>query len=268
MQLYHSLFRQYGLLWSTLCFILALAILLSLGAWQWQRKVWKEDLLQQLEAAQKGQPENLASLLYFTDPDEVRFRRLRINGTFMHNLEMHIWSPTEAGPVWRIITPLKLNTVGVGADTDFPSHILIIRGNVDDDHKRYTTRPELQPSQPLAVTGRVRFDSTNWATPAPDIKKNEWYALDLEAMTKKLKTTVSLANSAPFFVEAETAISGPPAPQPDLKQLTLNNRHLEYAVTWWGLALTLIGVYAAFIRGRLRAFGANLTEDRRSKESL
>jgi surfeit locus 1 family protein len=30
------------------------------------------------------------------------------------------------------------------------------------------------------------------------------------------------------------------------------NRHLEYALTWYGLALTLIGVYAAFAMSRLR----------------
>ncbi len=30
------------------------------------------------------------------------------------------------------------------------------------------------------------------------------------------------------------------------------NNHLQYAVTWFGLALTLVGVYAAFALTRLR----------------
>jgi surfeit locus 1 family protein len=33
----------------------------------------------------------------------------------------------------------------------------------------------------------------------------------------------------------------------------LPNRHLEYALTWYGLALTLAGVFAAFARTRLRS---------------
>jgi surfeit locus 1 family protein len=32
----------------------------------------------------------------------------------------------------------------------------------------------------------------------------------------------------------------------------ISNRHLEYAVTWFGLALTLAGVYAAMLFKRLR----------------
>jgi surfeit locus 1 family protein len=36
-------------------------------------------------------------------------------------------------------------------------------------------------------------------------------------------------------------------------RLELPNRHLEYALTWYGLAATLVGVYLAFAISRLRA---------------
>jgi len=58
--------------------------------------------------------------------------------------------------------------------------------------------------------------------------------------------------TAPFFVESEAAVGPPPSPQPDLGRLRLRNRHLEYAMTWWGLSLTLIGVYLGFANVRLR----------------
>jgi surfeit locus 1 family protein len=36
-------------------------------------------------------------------------------------------------------------------------------------------------------------------------------------------------------------------------RLELPNRHLEYALTWYGLAATLAGVYLAFAVSRLRS---------------
>jgi surfeit locus 1 family protein len=53
---------------------------------------------------------------------------------------------------------------------------------------------------------------------------------------------------APFVLMAETA-SNPdwqsliPAPIP----ADIPNRHLEYALTWYGLAAALLGVYAAML---------------------
>ena len=42
-------------------------------------------------------------------------------------------------------------------------------------------------------------------------------------------------------------------PKGGVTRISLPNRHLEYAVTWYGIALTLIGVYLAFAISRLRA---------------
>ena len=62
--------------------------------------------------------------------------------------------------------------------------------------------------------------------------------------------------SAPFFVEQEAATGAPVPgvwPRPGVTDLKLANRHLEYALTWWGLAATLIGVYLAFAWTRFKA---------------
>jgi surfeit locus 1 family protein len=58
----------------------------------------------------------------------------------------------------------------------------------------------------------------------------------------------------PFFVDADAEPANPGGfPKGGVTRLTLPNRHLEYALTWYGLALTLVGVYAVFAAGRLRA---------------
>ena len=58
----------------------------------------------------------------------------------------------------------------------------------------------------------------------------------------------------PFFVDADAEPANPGGfPRGGATRLVLPNRHLEYALTWYGLALTLIGVFTAFARGRLRS---------------
>jgi surfeit locus 1 family protein len=58
---------------------------------------------------------------------------------------------------------------------------------------------------------------------------------------------------APYFLMAET-VTNPqftaltPAPLPT----DIPNRHFEYALTWFGLAAALAGVYAAALFKRMR----------------
>ena len=41
-------------------------------------------------------------------------------------------------------------------------------------------------------------------------------------------------------------------PKPGKIEVKMPNKHLEYALTWFGLALALAGVYVAWLAGRLR----------------
>ncbi|MGI9425792.1 MAG: SURF1 family protein [Hyphomicrobiaceae bacterium] len=251
-------FRQAGLIWPTVFAIVAFATLVSLGTWQWQRLAWKEDLLQRLQHGARAVPVDLHTLAPFNDPNAIRFRRVRVSGRFDHDREFHVWSPGEAGSAWRIVTPLLLMRAGEEARTG-ASQVLVIRGTVSDAHKAAASRPSGQLEGHTTFVGRIRLSAVNWATPKPELATNQWYGLDLDAMRRALighgpanadQSTAIVV--APFFVEAENTVGPSPAPQPALKQLTLRNRHFEYALTWWGLSLTLVGVFAAFAAGRFR----------------
>ena len=254
--------RQAGLIWPTLLMLAGLAVLVSLGAWQWQRKAWKEGLLEKLQSAAAAAPVPLSALPAGAAGDDVRFRRVSVRGRFDHDQEFHIWAPRQQGSAWRVVTPLRLSKP-LGQRRYPLSTVLIIRGFVDDAHKAPASRAGGQVGGETTVIGRVRLAARNWATPPPDMAGNQWYGLDLDGMRRAVVAryvegsasgTVDEAMNlvAALFIEAETAAAAAPAPQPDLKQLTLRNRHLEYALTWWGLALTLVGVYAAFALGRMR----------------
>jgi surfeit locus 1 family protein len=56
---------------------------------------------------------------------------------------------------------------------------------------------------------------------------------------------------APLFLMAETSTNpGWKALEPAPLPARISNRHLEYAVTWYGLAAALLGVYAALLLKR------------------
>jgi surfeit locus 1 family protein len=62
--------------------------------------------------------------------------------------------------------------------------------------------------------------------------------------------------AAPFVVEAEAAPVPGGWPRGGVTRLALPNRHLEYAITWFGLAAALIAVFALYARRRLSQAGS------------
>lgn len=244
--------HEAGLLWPSLFVAAALPTLIALGTWQWSRMHWKQGLLADLERSAAATPVALSSLagVDLTSSAQawkgLRFRRVTVTGTFEHTGEMHVWSPQPSGPAWSVVTPLKL---AVGAPAAF--RILVVRGVVPSAAKPPSTRLSGQVHGPQTVTGRIRIDRPNaWANP-PNIAKNEWFTRDLAAMIAHLRTRAQgPVNVAPFFLEVERQMGGAAAPKPDLQALVLANRHFEYALTWWGLAVTLVAVFAVFVWGR------------------
>lgn len=260
--------RAVGLVWPTLMTLIALPILIALGTWQIQRKAWKEDLIARVKFGATEAPIPLAELLEADRSAPVEFRRVRLTGRFLHEREFHVWAPGPAGPQWSIVTPLAL-TEPIGRDRRYPTQfVLVIRGVVDDARKEPSARAAGQLPGRVEITGRTRFGGGNFFTAKGDVARNQWFAYDLDAMRRPMVAqfvegsasgTVEKAMLlvAPLFVEAETASAPQPAPQPKLDSLNLSNRHLSYALTWYGLAFTLIGVYLGFARARLEGLNDN-----------
>jgi surfeit locus 1 family protein len=85
-------------------------------------------------------------------------------------------------------------------------------------------------------------EPANFVTPANTPER--WYWRDIPAMAKAL----GAARPAPVFLMAETSTNpGWPALEPRVLPAEIANRHLEYALTWYGLAGALACVYAAML---------------------
>ena len=109
--------------------------------------------------------------------------------------------------------------------------------------------PQTGGTDPVRVVGVLRVgDKGNFATPAP--RNRRYFSRDLPAIAAELEAP----RPAPYFLMAETS-SNPEwqALQPSPLPSEIPNRHLEYALTWFGLAAALAGVYAAVLWRRGKA---------------
>lgn len=238
-----------GLLWPTLLSLAALAILVALGTWQLQRKQWKDGLIATIAARVHAAPVPLARAeAILQGGGDAEYLRVAARGRFLHDKERYLYAPAPAGLTWHVYAPLQLSDGRMA---------WINRGAVPDSRKDPSSRREGQLAGEVDVTGLLRMPPRPGAfTPANDAAHNLWYWPDVAALqASAFGGSAPLA--LPFTIDAD-ALPEPPGglPRGGVTRLDLPNRHLEYALTWYGLGLTLIGVYLAFAAGRLGLFRA------------
>jgi hypothetical protein len=101
----------------------------------------------------------------------------------------------------------------------------------------------------IDIVGVLRWpDARSWFTPNDDPAKNLWFVRDPVAIAAEK----SWGPVPPFYVEQEAPAPPGGLPAPGKLKPNLPNNHLQYAITWFGLAAVLAGVFAVFARGRYR----------------
>jgi surfeit locus 1 family protein len=244
-----SRLRHAGLIWPTAFGAVALAVLLGLGTWQLQRKQWKEGLIAKIAQRVKAPPIRLAAdgQLAATPSGDLEYLHVGIEGRFHHDRERYLYAPAKSGLGWHVYTPLELQPDG--------RIVWVNRGFVPDERRDPATRRQGHPPGKVEVTGIVRVPHGRTAfTPDNDVARNLWYWPDVAAMHGSAFGGAT-PPVLPFWVDADAAADPAGLPRGGVTRLDLPNRHLEYALTWYGLALTLIGVYTAFAATRLRDTG-------------
>lgn len=239
--------KQAGLIGPTLAAAVALSMLLALGTWQVQRKQWKDGLVAAIEARVHAQPLDLTAGARLPADGDLQYLRVTVAGRFHHDKERYLYSPATAGLGWHVYTPLE---------TPDGRYVWINRGFVPDARKDPASRTAGQVPGETRVTGLVRtIPAKGMFTPTNDVARNLWYWPELAAMSDSaLPGAWAGGRVLPFAVDAEARPEPPGGlPQGGVTRLEIPNRHLEYAVTWYGLAATLIAVYLVFAAGRLKS---------------
>jgi surfeit locus 1 family protein len=211
-----------------------LAVLCALGTWQVQRLRWKTDLLARIEASERSAPAPLGAA---AEP----YAKVVATGRFDHAREALLGVEVRGASLGaHLLTPLLR-----------PGHppLLVDRGWVPFERARPVDHPEGE----VSVTGFVReADRRDWLSPTDDAPGRRFYTFDPQAIGAALRlpeapAPFGLVALAPTPVPADGA--GPPSlPEPARSMPRPNNPHLGYAITWYGLAVSLVAVLVAFLR--------------------
>lgn len=218
---------------ATVMTIAAVAIMVGLGTWQVQRLTWKTALLDRMEQRLTAPAVSLPPDI--DDPGGFDYRRVRVTGRYLHDAEMYLGPRPKSGvPGYHVVTPL-LRSDGVA--------VLVDRGWIPAERRNPETRTDGLVEGPVTVEGIARVPpDRGWLQPDNEPGNNLWFWIEPEAMT----TYAGLSEVAPIIVEEGEGGHSGQYPLGGQTRVVLPNNHLQYAVTWYGLALTLIAVYVVY----------------------
>ncbi|MCL6285324.1 SURF1 family protein [Ruegeria sp. 2012CJ41-6] len=196
--------------------------LVALGTWQTQRLSWKERILADIDARISAAP---VALPLRPDPEDDRYLPVALSGEMLAGEVPVLVSVKQVGPGYRIIAPFE--TEG--------RRILVDRGFVGiEDH---TTSRALGP---MELSGNLHWpQEIDSYTPEPDLKENIWFARDVPALAEALGTE-------PVLLIARNVTDPGITPLP-VASAGIPNDHLQYAVTWFGLAAVWAGMTGFFL---------------------
>ncbi len=244
-----------------LMMLVALPTLIALGVWQWQRKAEKEMLITRIE--QRANAPARAVLLTElvksgATADDLDFTPVTLKGRFLHESEVRTFTNLAeeprrfGGPGYDIITLFAADGGG---------YVLVDRGFVPPERRMPDTRKAGQVEEAITITGLIRRPERRSYLDVPDRPdRNEFAIRDPKAIlaanfAAKLSSE-ELEKLAPVIDSYYIDMRGPAPdgglPQPGRTVFNIPNSHLQYALTWWGLAIVFIGMFGLFLRQQLK----------------
>lgn len=227
--------------------LIAFIVLIGLGTWQVERLAWKEGLIETIDRRMKASPVSLAEVeTQFAASGDVDYVPVTLSGTFLHQGERHFFTTWDGETGYSVYTPLRL------PDGRF---VFVNRGFVPYEMKDPAKRAQGEVAGEVTVTGLARNPlrgKPSMMVPDNDLAKNIFFWKDRDTMA----ATAGLPAGAavlPFFVDAGKAPNPGGLPVGGTTIVDLPNSHLQYALTWYGLAAALAGVLAVWLRKNRKA---------------
>jgi surfeit locus 1 family protein len=240
--------RLRPIFWPTVMMLPIILFSLGLGVWQMDRREWKRDILDRMAANQAAPPMPLEELVK-GGPLRREYGRVRVAGTFLHDKEFYLAARSLKDKVgMQVVTPLR---------TESGAIVLFDRGWIPSEQKDPAKRAEGQLPGRVELTGIVRRSQVKRQfAPDNDPAKNFWFHVDVPLMRQ-------MAGGPPdpvldtFFLEADATPNPGGVPIGGQTRLDIPNDHLQYAITWFLIALAGAGVYLAYHweNGRLSVNG-------------
>lgn len=237
--------------------VAGIAVLCALGTWQVKRLIWKQQLLATIDQRIASAPKPLAEIIAIAKGGgDIEYMPVSVSGRFLHDREQHFFATHKGATGWYIYTPLQLE--------DGPGVVFVNRGFVPYKLKEPANRPRSQPEGEVNITGLARSapsQKPSFAVPNNDLEKNIFYWKDLSNMSAqagfKMESTV-----VGLFIDADDTPNAGGLPVGGVTHIRLPNNHLQYAITWFGLAGALALVGGFFLISRLRSRQNNPADER------
>ena len=226
--------------------LVAFFIFVGLGTWQLQRKAWKEALIDTLEQRLSASPGDLPPRARWPslDPTDDEFRRVKFSAAFVPGQEALVYGGGSAlrgdvsGPGYWVFAPARL----AGGDL-----VVVNRGFVPEGRQDPKSRAAGEVGGAHAMVGVMRWpEPRGLFTANDDARRNLWFVRDQIAIA----AAKGWGEVAPFYIELESPPPPGGLPRAGALKVDLRNTHLQYALTWYGLALVVVVMFGFWLRGR------------------
>jgi len=219
---------------ATIVVVPALIILLGLGTWQVQRLAWKNDLIQTRTERIAAAPMSLNEAMAAASPAAIEYRPVRLNGDLHADTSFRLLNRVHDGKQgFHVVAPMTLDE-GRGS-------VLVDLGWAPRD---MLDAPPVPDGGPVSLVGYIRaFTAPGAFLPDNEPANNNWFHMDEAQML----AAAGLPGGPGFYLEAGPD-AGPTGAYPlgAVPAVDLRNSHLEYAVTWFGLAAVLAVIFVVF----------------------
>jgi len=222
--------------------------LILLGIWQLERRAWKLDLIERVDARVHAAPVAPPGPGEWPTLSAGRdeYRNVAVTGRFLPGKDTQVQAVTVRGAGFWLLTPLQREDGSVA---------LVNRGFVPPG---WTGAPDALAAAPeVRVTGLLRLSEPDGGflrSNAP--AQSRWYSRDVQAIA----AAQGLDRVAPYFIDAAASnaangdfASAEAVPVGGLTVVSFRNHHMQYALTWFAMALMVVGAAWLVVRdGRRR----------------
>lgn len=228
------------------------ALFIGLGMWQMQRRVEKHALITHLAERLAAVPVPLPSPTQWSvlTPKSDEFRRVSFAASYQSLPDAMVYSSGSAvrndvtGPGTWSFLPARLPTgdiVVINAG--------FIQNPMQDRAQQDRAVTGLITHEPVTLIGYIRFPETAGVlTPAENPARRLWFTRDHLAMSRVL----GWGKVAPFYIDLEQPVPTTGNPKPGALDVHLKNDHIQYAITWFGLAGAVVIAFGVWLRGQWR----------------
>ena len=238
-------------------FTLVMVMLFTgLGVWQLQRRAWKHALIDALteRLAEAPVPLPPPSQWDALKPAQDEFRRVRFSATYARVPDAMVYSSGSAvrtdisGPgTWAFLPARLADGETVVIDAGFVPNVMQERPEEDRAVKPLLT------ATPVTLTGYLRFpEKAGMLTPAENLSKRLWFTRDHLAMAHALGWGADGRPVAPFYIDLELPVPAGGVPRPGPLEVHLKDDHMQYAITWFGLAGAVVIAFGVWWRTQVR----------------